>query len=78
MRRWRKMTWALWVWTVLIVVWMVSGAASNNCGDEEAYRDACEAGTGIGVALIGVLGFMGFVALSLIWFMTRPKQKATT
>jgi hypothetical protein len=75
--RWRKMTWAIIVWCVLILVWMVGGAASNECGQErtDLNQSACEAGTGIGVALVGFLGFLGFVFLSLIWFMTRPKGR---
>ena len=74
---WRKMTWVLIIWTALILVWMIAGAAGNDCASEtsEAAESGCEAGTGIGVALIGVLGFMGFVFLSLIWFMTRPRGR---
>ena len=37
-------------------------------------QDACEAGTGIGVLLVLFIGFIGFVFLSLIWFMTKPKE----
>jgi hypothetical protein len=76
MRRphWRKMTWALIVWSGLILAWAIGGAASNHC-DQQAYTSACQAGTGIGVALILGLGFFGFVLLSLIWFMTRPRNR---
>lgn len=78
MRKWRKMTWVLIAWTLLIIIWMVAGGAANECGQEatELNQDACEAGTGIGVALVGFLGFIGFVFLALIWFMTRPKGRA--
>ncbi|CAN5472986.1 hypothetical protein BH20ACT15_BH20ACT15_02390 [soil metagenome] len=74
---WRKMTWVLIIWTVLILIWMIAGAAGNDCGSEtsEATQSGCEAGTGIGVAIIGLLGFFGFVFLSLIWLMTRPKGR---
>jgi hypothetical protein len=74
---WRKMTWVLIVWSVLIVVWMIAGAAGNDCGSQttELNQNACDTGTGIGVALIGLLGFFGFVFLSLIWLMTRPKGR---
>ncbi len=81
----RKMTWAILVWNTLILAWMVGGASSAqsdaDCDAESSAemvklcQDATDVGTGIGVALIGVLGFMGFVALSLIWFMTRPKPE---
>jgi len=75
----RKMTWALWIWTVLFAVWIIVGIsdrASKDCppGDQ-LCRDASDTGTGIGVALIIILWFMGFVVLSLIWFMTRPRHR---
>jgi hypothetical protein len=74
---WRKMTWVLIIWSVLILIWAIGGGASNDCGSEttQTAKDACEAGTGIGVALILFIGFIGFVFLSLIWLMTRPKGR---
>lgn len=75
--RWRKMTWVLIVWSVLILIWAIAGGAGNDCGSEttQLNQEACEAGTGIGVAFILFLGFIGFVFFSLIWFMTRPKGR---
>jgi hypothetical protein len=83
-RKWRKMTWVLYGWCALFAVWMIGGAASAqsdaDCGAERTRelqglcQDASDVGTGIGLALVGTLGFMGFVALSLIWFMTRPRK----
>jgi hypothetical protein len=32
-------------------------------------------GTGIGIALVFLLWFLGFVVLSLVWFMTRPRGR---
>lgn len=77
MRRWRKMTWVLIAWSALIVVWAATGATANDCASEadELSRSACEAGTGLGVMLILLIGFFGFAFLSLIWFMTRPKGR---
>lgn len=83
MRKWRKMTWVLIVWCGLILAWAIGGAAGNEC-DEEAgsefldrstAQDACEVGTGIGVAIVLFIGFFGFVFLSLIWFMSRPRER---
>ncbi len=71
---WRKMTWALIVWCVIILAWAIGGAASNNCS-QQTYQGACQAGTGIGVALVLLIGFFGFAFLALIWFMTRPKGR---
>lgn len=77
MPKFRKMTWALLIWSGLIIAWMVAGGAASDCLAEpdQLSREACEAGTGIGVALIALIGFFGFVPLSIIWFMTRPKTR---
>ena len=81
---WRKMTWALIIWSLLIVVWVVGGVIHNetttvqqciNDGvlGQRTCHDAVNAGTGIAVMLVIGLGFIGFVVLSLIWLMTRPR-----
>ena len=85
MRRphWRKMTWVLIVWSGAILAWAIAGAAANECASQtgDAYlsahsaQQACQAGTGIGVAFILFVGFFGFAFFSLIWFMTRPKGR---
>lgn len=76
---WRKMTWVLIIWSALILIWAIAGGSSagNECASKTAKlsREACEAGTGIGVALILFIGFVGFVFFSLIWFMTRPRGR---
>ena len=87
MRRphWRKMTWVLIIWSAIILVWAIGGGTSgaNHCANQtgDAYlsahtaQTACNTGVGIGVAAILTLGFIGFVVLSLVWFMTRPKGR---
>ncbi len=76
---WRKMTWVLIAWCLLILVWAIAGGSSagSKCAHEATRlsREGCEAGTGIGVALILLIGFFGFVFFSLIWFMTRPRGR---
>lgn len=65
------------------MIWAVAGAAGNNCSGQHgsgylsahAAKGACQAGTGIGVAIILIVGFFGFVLLSLIWFMSRPRAR---
>ncbi len=83
--RWRKMTWLIWIFTALMVVWMVAGSAGNsdNCNQYAvgtSARSACETGTdvgtGIGLVLIFFIWFIGFVILSIIWFMTRTQKRA--
>lgn len=75
--RLRKMTWVLIVWSTLILLWAFGGGAASECGDKRTQlaQDACDAGTGLGVLVILFIGFIGFVFLSLIWFMSRPKGR---
>jgi hypothetical protein len=80
------MTWVLLLWTALFAVWIGGGiadsAGNTDCNDP-AQRgslsvDACNAagdvGTGIGVALVFILWFVGFLILALVWLMSRPKR----
>lgn len=75
MRRphWRKMTWVLIIWCALIIYWIAAGASSTHCSG--TYGSACNAGKGIGAAIILLIGFFGFVFFSLIWFMSRPRNR---
>jgi hypothetical protein len=78
----RKTSWAIIVWTVLFAIWIIVGIAGNDCGSQtgdrylsqHAAQDACAAGTGIGVALIFFLWFIGFIVLSIVWFLTRNRN----
>jgi hypothetical protein len=82
---WRKMTWLILIFTALMATWAVAGAATADnaaqCArdagglSQQACTDARNAGTGLGVALIVLLWFFGFVVLSLVAFMTRPKGR---
>lgn len=91
--RWRKMTWAILVFSALMLVWLIAGVASNpgvsdaeiaDCTEggfftEAECRDTLEAagdvGTGIGVTLVFLLWFIGFIILAIIWFMTRRRGR---
>ncbi len=79
---WPKATWALVVFNVLMLIWVIAGIASTSgnatdCGS--LSQDTCNAarsvGTGIGVSILLVLWFIGFVILSLIWLMSRPRRR---
>ncbi len=81
MPRWRKATWALLIWTVLMAVWIGTGIAAtgNNCaGQVGDALTTCQAGTAIGggiaVTFIVIIWFLGFIVLGLIWLMSRPKD----
>jgi hypothetical protein len=75
----RAMSWVLIVWNAIFLIWIVGAVAdrpSEECPPGDTVcQDASDVGTGIGVSLILIFWFMGFVALSLVWFMTRPKSR---
>jgi hypothetical protein len=78
MLKFRKMTWVFLAWNILMLVWLVSGVAGvEQCSPGDS---ACEVGTaigaGIGIALIGFVWFIGFIVLSILWFMTKPSGKS--
>jgi hypothetical protein len=85
MKRWRKTTWAIIAWSTLMVVWMIGGgiSASHKAAEQCAHPyplttqeclDASHAGAGIGIGLLIVLWFIGFVVLGFVWFMTKPRE----
>lgn len=84
--RWRKMTWALLLWTGIFIIWSIAGSdnssavrdcVNNSSGylNQHDCQTAADVGTGIGLTLIWGLWFIGFVILSIVWFMTRQKTR---
>ena len=75
----RVMSWVLIVWCAIFAVWIgvaVADRPSKECvAGDSLCRDASDVGTSIGVGLVVGLFFIGFVILSLIWLMTRPKRR---
>lgn len=76
----RKATWAIIIWTVLMVIWLIAGVggAANSCNDlhgqfVNAKQSGCEAGASIGAAIIIVIWFLGYIPLGLVWLMSRPR-----
>ena len=83
---WRAMTWVILIWCAAIVAWAIAGGVSadhqsaQQCLNQGVLsardcQNAADAGTGIGVAAILFIGFVGFVFLSLIWFMTGRRRR---
>jgi hypothetical protein len=79
----RKTSWAIIIWTLVLALWIVAGIAGNDCASEtgdgvisdQAAEDACAVGTGIGVAAIFFLWFIGFIVLSIVWLLTKNRNK---
>jgi hypothetical protein len=76
--RWRKMTWLILIFTGIMIVWAYAGTRGEECSQYAvgtSDRDFCDAGetigTGIGVSLLFCIWFIGFIILSVIWFMSR-------
>lgn len=74
---WRKMTWAILIFSGLMLAWMISaGGASADCPPGD---DACALGEDVGRGIAGTLIFglwlVGFLILSVIWFMTRRQGR---
>jgi len=90
-RKLRKLTWAIIIFNVLMLVWIVGGsisaANSADCAAQtgSAYlsatdaQDACEAGTaiGAGIAVFGLLflTMMVDVILGVVWLVTRKNHQ---
>jgi hypothetical protein len=79
---WRKATWALAIFNVLMLIWLIAGIASTggnatNCGslDQQTCNAAANVGTGIAVTMMIIIWFIGFVVFSLIWLMSRPHRR---
>jgi hypothetical protein len=76
MPKWRKATWGLVIWSGLCVLWLVTGLnnVSQISTTSEAEAAGAAIGTGIGVTLIFMIWFFGFIVGSLIWLMSRQKR----
>jgi hypothetical protein len=80
----RKATWAVLVWTVFMAVGILA-AALNIGGDcvglTGSDLSACQADAwirgGIGLTLLLLLWFVGFVPLAIVWFVSRPRENVT-
>lgn len=75
MRRWRKSTWAIAIWTIVMALWIGSGVGAT--AGSAAQSSAYAAGATIGVTILFVLWLLVLVPLALIWFASRPKDNVT-
>ena len=71
----RKSTWALIVWTLLMVAWLVASvtATATNCPASGGSADDCGAYVGIAASIVLCLWLVGAATISIIWYATRAK-----
>ena len=82
MPKWRKATWALAIWNVLMILWLataIGGVGPLSCADESgAALAVCEAGVNIGrnlgLSFVLIVWLIGFVAFGLVWMSSRPRH----
>src|SRR5262245_54404147 len=77
--RWRKIGGGVKLWKGVFLDWILGGIAdraSKHCPSGDSLCvNASDTGTVIGVGLVFVFWFIGFVALSLVWFMSRARSR---
>ncbi len=82
---WRKMTWAIVLWTGAVAALLIRSALSTapecaNTGgasSEFLTRQECISASGAGLEVLGVVlitggWFLGLAVLTAFWFFTRP------
>lgn len=77
---WRLFTWVIVAFNVLMLVWIVTGAASvshSKCAglSTQACTAAREVGGGIAVVALVALWVAGDVILGVLWLITRPRGR---
>lgn len=72
MRKWRKTTWAIVIWTALCALWLFTGMAA--VAEDAAVSDAAALGATFGSAFILFFWLLLVIPLSVLWFATRPKE----
>lgn len=78
MRKWRKMSWVIFIWTVLAVLWIAAdftvkpncaGLSASTCQGLNGLAD------GIAISFQVFVWFIGFIVFALIWFMSKPTRQ---
>ncbi len=80
---WRKMSWVVLIWNVLMVVWIIVGVAGShnaqNCTASGLSQQACNAannvGTAVGVGIIIVIWLVGDFILGILWLVTKGNRR---
>ena len=78
----RVALWSLIVWTGLCLVWAISAGNAADCGSEKGTeflsaadaQTACEAGTGLGIVLVGVIWFAVTFVIMTVTVIVRMSR----
>lgn len=72
MRRWRKTTWVIAIWTGLVALWLIAGISKLAAGPSQST--AVAAGVALGATFLFMMWLVVLAPLALVWFATRPKN----
>lgn len=77
---WRKMTWTVVVFNVIMLLWVVFGVSSathtGHCQNLSAQlcHDATDTGAAIGAGILIALWVAGDLILGVLWLVTRGRS----
>jgi len=75
---WRKMTWTVLIFNVLMVIWLVTGltASTGSCNglDANTCAAASDVGHGIAATLQIVVWVLGDIILGVLWLVTKGRS----
>ena len=74
---WRKWTWAILAWTVLMGLWLIASASATaaSCPATGGTAADCTGYVGVAAVVIVLIWLAGAAPLSLIWLATRGKRR---
>ena len=72
--RWRWSSWAIVVWTVAVICVFVLASSSVRCSSVFSYTCDTSGSTLALLALALYFWFTGMTTLSIIWYVTKPKE----
>lgn len=79
---WRKGTWIILAFNVLMLVWVAAGGSTaagqpHDCGvlSAHACNEASDTGTAIGVGLLIILWALGDIILGVVWLVTNARYR---
>jgi len=77
MRKYRRTTWAIFAFNLLMLIWLIAGLANSTratCGsalNAQTCATATDVGRTAGVAVLALFWIAGDVVLGLFWLVTK-------